>query len=100
MAEGIGGGDKTRATPMVPLTGGTPKMNLQQAVRDGREEVLRQWLGQLTEKKKRILINAYDSFGFTAMHYAARFNRFKMMQLLIANDASKQRARGMGALCT
>ena len=32
MAEGIGGGDKTQATPMVPLTlsGGTPKMNLQQ----------------------------------------------------------------------
>ena len=32
MAEGIGGGDKTQATPMVPLGGGggTPKMNLQQ----------------------------------------------------------------------
>lgn len=72
-----------------------------QAVRDGREEVLRQWLGsQLSTKKKKILINAYDSFGFTAMHYAARFNRFKMMQLLIANEASKQRARGMEALFT
>ncbi|XP_011409380.1 PREDICTED: ankyrin-3-like, partial [Amphimedon queenslandica] len=91
MAEGIGGDDKAQATPMISLTGGTPKMNLQQAVRDGREEVLRQWLGQLTvKKKKKMLINAYDSFGFTAMHYAARFNRFKMMQLLIANDANPE----------
>ena len=59
-------------------------------MRDGREEILRQWLGQVSERKKRALINAYDSFGFTAMHYATRFNRFKMMQLLVANDASKR----------
>ena len=69
-------------------------------MRDGREEVLRQWLGQVSERKKRALINAYDSFGFTAMHYATRFNRFKMMQLLVANDASKregerERKRGL-----
>ena len=123
MAEATGGGG-SGAVPLASLTGQTPKtpkMNLQQvrrvkicnthhalvfpflpplqAVRDGREEVLRQWLGQVSERKKRALINAYDSFGFTAMHYATRFNRFKMMQLLVANDASKMEGERERGLC-
>lgn len=56
-------------------------------MRDGREEIVKTWLTSLIGRKKKHIIDAKDSYGFTAMHYAARFNRFKMMQLLLSNDA-------------
>lgn len=52
--------------------------------------MLRQWLAGLSESKKKAVIDAKDSFGFAAMHYAARFNRFKMMQLLVTNEAGNK----------
>ena len=52
-----------------------------QAARDGREDLVRAWL-QKTTMGKRGSINDVDVAGFAAMHYAAKFNRFKIMQLL------------------
>lgn len=48
---------------------------------------MKTWLTSLIGRKKKHIIDAKDSYGFTAMHYAARFNRFKIMQLLLSNDA-------------
>jgi ankyrin repeat protein len=68
-----------------------PRITLQQAVRDGKEDVLRAWLARLANSsKKKQALNAKDSYGFTAMHYAARFNRFKIMSLLIAEEADPE----------
>ena len=80
-----------------------------QAVRDGCEEVLRQWLckeetdggGEKeieNENEGLKNINACDPFGFTAMHYAARFNRFEEMKLLIANNAGKMEEEREGVM--
>ena len=80
-----------------------------QAVRDGCEEVLRQWLckeetdggGEKeieNENEGLKNINACDPFGFTAMHYAARFNRFEEMKLLIANNAGKMEGEREGVM--
>ena len=43
---------------------------------------MKRLLDSLPIRKKSNIINAPDPFGFTAMHYAARFNRFKIMHLL------------------
>ena len=85
-----------------------------QAVCDGRKDVVRQWLGgdetdeeeqtargeeREGERDSEILknINAYDPFGLTLMHYAARFNRFEEMSNFIKKKAGKmeeKRERG------
>lgn len=66
-----------------------PTISLQQAARDGREDIVRQWVDQKHHRGKasRNIINGKDADGFTALHHAARFNRFKIMQLLITRDA-------------
>ena len=58
-----------------------------QAARDGREADVRAWLNSVPDSRKRKLLNAKDKHGFTAVHYAARFNRFKIMQLLLLDEA-------------
>ena len=60
---------------------------LLQVVRDGREELVKKLIDSLSAKKKSKIINSRDSFGFTALHYAARFNRFTIMHLLYNEKA-------------
>lgn len=48
---------------------------------------MRTWLDVCPDKRKRKLLNTKDKYGFAAAHYAARFNRFKIMQLLLLDDA-------------
>ena len=62
---------------------------LLQAARDGREDDVRAWLDTVSDQRKRKLLNAKDKHGFTAVHYAARFNRFKIMQRLLLDEAGK-----------
>ena len=87
-----------------------------QAVRDGHKDVVRQWLGgdetdgeeqtdggeeREGERDSESLknINAYDSFGLTAMHYAARFNHFKVMHDLVKRKAGKMEGKRERGLC-
>ena len=63
--------------------------SLLQAARDGREDDVRAWLAAVSDQRKKKLVNAKDKHGFTAVHYAARFNRFKIMQLLLLGDAGR-----------
>ena len=58
-----------------------------QAARDGREDVVRHYLDRLSDEETQQVINARDSDGYTALHYAAKFNRFQIMYRLIAHDA-------------
>ena len=43
----------------------------------------------MPKRGKAKILNARDSEGYSAMHYAAKFNRFKIMQLLVAYDAGE-----------
>lgn len=61
--------------------------SLSQAARDGREDIVRYYLERLSEEEKEQVINARDSEGYTALHYAAKFNRFQIMVRLITHDA-------------
>ena len=56
---------------------------LSQAARDGRENIVQQWMNLLPADS----IDDQDSEGFSALHYATRFNKFKIIQLLIASGA-------------
>ncbi len=50
--------------------------------------MVRQWLARLLSYRDGSkLLDARDAEGYTAMHYAAKFNRFKIMHLLIAHGA-------------
>lgn len=49
---------------------------------------MRQWLNCLPSyKDPSKLLDAKDAEGYTAMHYAAKFNRFKLIHLLVAHGA-------------
>ena len=50
---------------------------------------MRAHLSRLPKYNKEKVLNAKDSDGYTAMHYAAKFNRFKILQLLVLSGASK-----------
>ncbi len=60
-----------------------------QAARDGREDVVRHWLNRGPESGRKAAINKRDEHGFTALHYAARFNRVRVIQTLVQNDAGE-----------
>ena len=49
-----------------------------QAARDGREDVVRQWMAV-----DKSAVDAYDSEGYTAFHYAAQHHNLSMMKLLV-----------------
>ena len=66
----------------------TPSLSLQ-AARDGREDVVRAHLTRLPRQNTSKILNGKDADGFTALHYAAKFNRFKILQLLITSGASE-----------
>jgi ankyrin repeat protein len=77
--------------PMASLSpSGLPKTPLQQAARDGREDIVRAHLSRLPKYKKEKVLNAKDADGFTALHYAAKFNRFKILQLLVLSGANPE----------
>ena len=61
--------------------------SLSQAARDGREDIVRYYLERLSDEEKEQVINARDPEGYTALHYAAKFNRFQIMVRLITHDA-------------
>ena len=60
-----------------------------QAARDNREDVVRQHLSRLPKYNKARMLDQRDAKGYTAMHYAAKFNRFKIMTLLVTSGASE-----------
>ena len=62
-----------------------------QAARDGKEDVVRHYLDRLADSEKQEVINARDSEGYTALHYAAKFNRFQIMYRLVTHDAGEGR---------
>ena len=66
-----------------------PSPPLPKAARDGKEDVVNQHLARLPRYKKKKVLDARDADGFTAMHYAAKFNRFKILRLLVDSDASE-----------
>ncbi|KAL5486880.1 hypothetical protein EMCRGX_G019417 [Ephydatia muelleri] len=76
--------------PMVEyLKGSNPVIKLQQAARDGREDVVRAWLERLPRRfgSNIEVLNQRDEEGYTALHYAARFNRLTIMQMLVVSGA-------------
>jgi transient receptor potential cation channel subfamily A protein 1 len=60
-----------------------PKTTLQQAAWNGHKDVVNQHLVLLvSENNKEKVLNAKDADGYTALHYAAKFNRFNILKLL------------------
>ena len=55
---------------------------------------MRAHLSRLLRYKKEKVLNAKDGDGYTAVHHAAKFNRFKILQLLVTSGASEWIARG------
>ena len=53
-----------------------------QAARNGNESLVNEWIGKCD-------LNALDADGYAAMHYAAKFNRLKIIELLESNGAGK-----------
>ena len=49
---------------------------------------MKQHLYLLYENKEKVL-NAKDADGYTAVHYAAKFNRFNILKLLAEAGASE-----------
>ena len=60
-----------------------------QAARDGREDMVRAHLSRLPRVKKEKILNVKDADGYAAVHHAAKFNRFKILQLLVTSGASE-----------
>ena len=56
---------------------------------------MRQHLATLSEDNKHKALNKKDAEGYTALHYAAKFNRFKILKHLIDSGAGERR-RGKG----
>ena len=66
-----------------------------QAARDGREDVVLLWLERLTGRSGHIekALNECDEGGYTALHYAARFNRINIVQMLVNRGAGEKKLR-------
>ena len=64
---------------------------LPQAARDGREDVVRAWLDRLPRRfgGNVEVLNQRDAEGYTALHYAARFNRLSIIEMLVNSGAGK-----------
>ncbi|KAL5457262.1 hypothetical protein EMCRGX_G034509 [Ephydatia muelleri] len=87
------GGFKHFRLPSLPLVvhvkENKPVIKLQQAARDGREDVVRAWLDRLPRRfgGNVEILNQRDAEGYTALHYAARFNRLSIIQMLVNSGA-------------
>ena len=57
---------------------------------------MRQHLARLPKYNKHKVLNGKDSEGYTAVHYAAKFNRFKILQLLVTSGAGERGREGRG----
>ena len=60
-----------------------------QCARDGDEESMMALLEHLGDRKKK-MINKWDDYTnrMTPLHYAARYNHFRIVELLVQNGAS------------
>jgi len=56
--------------------------------------VVRQHLARLPKGRTGKVLNKKDSEGYTAVHYAAKFNRFKILQLLVTSGAGERGREG------
>lgn len=63
--------------------------HLLQAAREGREDIVRKHLAQLHTSEGKSVLDACDASGFTPLHYAAKFNHFEILQLLVNAGACK-----------
>jgi hypothetical protein len=50
-----------------------------QAVKDGKIDEVKKWLKC---DKKRVWVRVQDKHGYAPVHYAAKFNHLKILQLL------------------
>lgn len=57
-----------------------------QATRDNREEVVDQWIHLLSGPDASDL-NKKDSLGYAPLHYATKFNRYKILVKLVQAGA-------------
>ena len=62
-----------------------------QAARDGRVDVIKEWLQFYENSRKRgerkqNPIDVKDSEGLAALHYAARFNKFEILAYLLTEN--------------
>lgn len=65
---------------------------LLQAARDGSMGIIDDWIDFLSTKKdevRRKKLDEKDEHGMAAIHYAAKFNRYKILVKLCDNRASK-----------
>lgn len=63
---------------------------LLQAARDDSTEIIDDWVDFLSTKKdevKRRKLDEKDEHGMAAIHYAAKFNRYKILVKLCENGA-------------
>ena len=47
-------------------------------------------MARLPKGRKEKVLNGKDTEGYTALHYAAKFNRFKILQLLVTSGAGER----------
>ena len=61
-----------------------------QAARDDSMDIVDEWIQYLSSKEDEVLINKMnekDEHGLAPIHYAAKFNRFKIVAKLHENGA-------------
>ena len=66
---------------------------LLQAARDDSMEIIDDWIDFLSTKGgevRRRKLDEMDEYGMAAIHYAAKFNRYKILLKLCENGAGKQ----------
>lgn len=63
----------------------TAMFPLLQAARDGKEDVVL----ALLEEDPLPMVDECDEEGMAALHYAAMFNNFRIMELLVDNEAGE-----------
>ena len=64
-----------------------------QAARDDSMEIIDDWIDFLSTKRNEVRkskLDEKDEHGMAAIHYAAKFNRYKILLKLCKNGAGKQ----------
>ena len=58
-----------------------------QAAKDGRIAEIGRWVSYLKEHPSKAHINERDEEGYTALHYATKYNHLQIMKTLVDNKA-------------